>query len=174
MTQIAAEGGAYLTNSSKMERITPLIVHLQSKEKSQEQGIDEKPEGSISTNGPTGKRSLQVQSSALQSHSINVAFHDRRELTRQPNVLYNVDLSELESLRTKLTTNLEVVLYIDEYGEIVKIDGIPEDEARITELQTLRSLLMRLRFSSGEIDGKPVKFTMKIEIVLHEENPSRK
>lgn len=92
-------------------------------------------------------------------------YHLRQELTRQPQLIANVDLSPLISLASGSSTAVIVELYINEQGNIDKIDTTAND-LPAEALDKLSELLMQLRFSSGEIDGDAVKTRMKIEVMF--------
>lgn len=103
---------------------------------------------------------------ALPKHYLPLLdiYHPRQELTRQPQLIDNVDLSPLISLASGSAAVI-VELYINEQGNVDKIDTAVNDLS-VDALDKLNELLMKLRFSPGEIDGRAVKTLMKIEILF--------
>lgn len=90
-------------------------------------------------------------------------YHPREDLTRPPQLEQDVDLSPLTRVMAVQALTLELALFINEAGLIDRIEiirGNLEETARIG----LVARLSRLKFASGEIDGKPVKSLLRIEV----------
>lgn len=98
-------------------------------------------------------------------------YHLREELSRPPQLEQDVDLSPLARVIPVQALTLEVELFINEAGLIDRVEitrGKLEGNARIG----LMARLARLKFSSGEIDGRIVKSRIKIEVNFTPEIPS--
>jgi hypothetical protein len=90
-------------------------------------------------------------------------YFPRSELTRAPEVSEDTDLQELATLPGAKVGSVVVELFIDEHGTIARIN--PEaSELDPAFVERLKAALSVLTFSSGEIDGFPVKSRIRIEI----------
>lgn len=90
-------------------------------------------------------------------------YFPRSELTRAPEVSEDIDLQKLASLPGAKAGSVVVELFIDEHGTVARIN--PEtSELEPAFMERLKAALSILRFSSGEIDGFPVKSRVRIEI----------
>ncbi len=96
-------------------------------------------------------------------NSDDAFYFPRSELTRPPEVAKGVDLQDLAKLTGARAGNVAVELFIDEHGAVAHIDTEPGD-IDPDFLERLKSALAALRFSSGEINGFPVRSRIKIEI----------
>lgn len=92
-------------------------------------------------------------------------FHERDELTRQPHVVENVDLNPLQFHLSQSTAPLRLQLHVDASGLVVDIIVLAPSHATDV-IDHAKSLLSKLRFSPGEIDGHPVGSKITIEVLL--------
>lgn len=100
---------------------------------------------------------------------INI-YHLRSELTRQPHLVHNVDLSSIALLYPRASGTFILELYINEQGNIDNVVNLSNDLGT-SAFEKLKELLMQLSFTGGEIAGKPVKTRYKIEVLLKNAAP---
>lgn len=92
-------------------------------------------------------------------------YHLRQELTRQPQLVANVDLSPVAALAPGSTSRVVVEIYLNDQGGIDRLD-IDANNLPTEAYEKLSELLRQLSFSNGEIDGRAVKTKIKIEVLF--------
>ena len=92
-------------------------------------------------------------------------YYPRSTLTHPPQVIEDVDLSNLSSLPGIAPGRLTLELFIGKSGTVDRVEAesveIPEQA-----MESLLDLLGKIRFTGGEIDGKPVKSRIRIEVLV--------
>lgn len=99
-------------------------------------------------------------------------YHSRQQLTRQPQLAKNIDLSPLVSFFSAPEETVIIELYINDQGKIDKVD-IATNNLSPEGIATLQELLSQLQFSAGEINGRTVKARIKIEVLLLQANQNK-
>lgn len=122
------------------------------------------------TSSVWGDDTTNVEAGAPPFAIASNIYHSREELSRPPQLEQDVDLSPLARVIPVQALTLELELFINEAGLIDRVEitrGKLDGNARIG----LMARLARLKFSSGEIDGRIVKSRIRIEVSLNPEIP---
>lgn len=93
----------------------------------------------------------------------NNIYFPKSDLSRPPQLIEDVDLSEVSSLGGVTPGRAIMEIFIDEGGVIVRIEAETGSLAE-NVVENLKDRLFMLKFSSGEIDGIAVKSRIRIEV----------
>jgi hypothetical protein len=113
------------------------------------------------------KKGAETDKYVPQSQLLPNFYLSRGQLTRQPHVLQNVDLSILDSYFRGDRLPFQVDIYLNEYGLVDRVEvvsGRVPDEA----LMMVKAMLSQIIFTPGAIEDKNVKTIISLEILFPE------
>jgi len=88
-------------------------------------------------------------------------------LTQRPAVLQDIDPELPESLRGLQEQSLQLLLLINEYGDIDQVKLESDTALPTFVLDELRQHFQLMRFIPGRLDNRPVRSALRIRVQLH-------